>query len=219
MPKAFVELAGKTILQRALQPFVAAACFERIIIAVPADYQEQCKSAAGDWGSPCCALDFICGGSTRQQSVRAALKHVLSSEGFKQTETQSNSIVLVHDAARCLLPLPDLQKVIKGVVEFGAVSLGHPVTDSIKRVDSTGRVLESLKREELWVVQTPQAFRLDLLVKAHEVYADQEFSDDASMVEKLQPVQMINGSHQNFKITTSADLVRAEIMLKGLNRG
>jgi 2-C-methyl-D-erythritol 4-phosphate cytidylyltransferase len=138
------------------------------------------------------------GGEHRQDSVRAGLAAVPAAE-----------YVLVHDAARPLCPPDVFHRVLEGAREHGAVTAAVPVVDSIKQVNPEGRVVETLDRDTLVAVQTPQGFRRDVLVTAHrraladEVRAD----DDCALVERLGvAVHVVMGDPLNLKVTRPIDL-------------
>ncbi|MFB6469141.1 2-C-methyl-D-erythritol 4-phosphate cytidylyltransferase [Cytobacillus sp. Hz8] len=145
------------------------------------------------------------GGKERQDSVYAALKQV-----------KDDGIVLVHDAARPFIDLPLIHKLTKVTEMTDAAVIAVPVKDTIKKV-LNNRVIETIERSSLWAIQTPQAFRLSLLLRAH-LKAEQEGmigTDDASLVEHLpHPVAIVEGNYDNIKLTTPEDLFFAEAILK-----
>ena len=106
-------------------------------------------------------------------------------------------------------------------MEFGACILGIPVHDTLKRVEGSGRIIDTVARETMWMAQTPQAFQVDLIKDAHErARADGfEGTDDASLVERLnRPVKVHPGSRRNLKITNKADLEIARALLNARKR-
>ena len=146
----------------------------------------------------------VTGGATRQESVRAALA-ALPPEA---------DIVLVHDAARPLAPVTLIEAVAQAVRNgAAAVVPGLPVDDTVKRVDARGWVVETPPRNFLRAIQTPQGFTRELLERAHQLQAP-DATDDAALVELLgEPVLVIPGSVEAFKITRPEDLARAEALL------
>lgn len=166
-------------------------------MAVGAGHQDQARSVLADAGD---RVRIVTGGAERSDSVRCALDAVPDAE-----------VVLVHDAARCLAPF----EVIRAVVE--AVRAGQhavvpvlPVVDTIKQVDSDGRVVSTVDRSTLRVVQTPQGFAADLLRRAHRS-ASAVVTDDAGLVERMgETVTTVPGHPHAFKITTPFDLAVAE---------
>jgi 2-C-methyl-D-erythritol 4-phosphate cytidylyltransferase len=125
-------------------------------------------------------------------------------------------VVLVHDAARPLVPPALVDAVVRAVRDGApAVVPGVPVTDTVKRVDAAGVVIETPPREQLRAVQTPQGFRRDVLLRAHALpRGAAEPTDDAGLVETLgEPVLVVPGADEAFKVTRPADLGRAEALL------
>ena len=204
-PKAFLALAGETLLLRSARAFEAARSVGSLVAVVPEDDVEAA------WGllAPIQKLRAVAaGGERRQDSVLAGLKHV--PDGF-------TGVVLVHDAARPLVDPALVDAVATAAAESGAALPVLPVVDTIKRV-SQGRVIGTVDRSELGSAQTPQGFRIDVLVRAY----DQAFrerltlTDEAMAVERLgEPVVAVAGSPFNRKITTPEDLAWAEGILAG----
>ena len=191
-PKAFFELAGLSLLTRSALALSAHA--QVIIVAVRADHL---ATAAQELDSVDSEVHIVIGGATRQDSVAAAMSVV----------PQDIDFVLVHDAARPLVPSNVIVDVIK---ELTAGSLAVipvlPVVDTIKRVDNNGDVVETVDRNSLRRVQTPQGFTKALLVEA---FADPTHvaTDEAGLVERLGvPVRTVLGSDRAFKITTPDDV-------------
>ena len=169
-----------------------------MIVAVPAGSEAR---IAADL-----SVTAVTGGSTRQESVLAALRAL----------PPEVDVVLVHDAARPLAPVSLINAVAAAVLAGApAVIPGLPVHDTVKRVDPTGLVLETPPRETLRAIQTPQGFRRSVLERAHAgVTPDAIVTDDAGLVELLgEPVIVIPGHPDAFKITQPDDLVRAEAVL------
>jgi 2-C-methyl-D-erythritol 4-phosphate cytidylyltransferase len=219
-PKALVELAGRPLLAWSIDALAQLAAVERIVIALPAGV--QLPSGAGLEGG----LDAragardrerviaVEGGSTRSESVRRALA------AAGQTRAQRGAdLVLVHDAARPLVTAALAASVIAALVrdpDADAAIAAIPVTDTIKRVDATAAVRETLDRAELWAVQTPQVFRRAALERALDV-ADEELAratDDAWLVERAGGrVIVVRASEENLKVTSPLDLRLAELLL------
>ena len=150
---------------------------------------------------------LLAGGAERQDSVRNALILVRSDQ----------EIVLVHDGVRPCLPPALIERAAAAAMADGAAVLGVPVKDTIKETTAEGWVVRTVPREGLWAAQTPQAFRREILLAAHERAAAEGFrgTDDAALVERLGiPVRMVRGGEQNIKVTTPADLVYAEAVLQ-----
>ncbi len=147
------------------------------------------------------------GGKERQDSVRAGLD-VLD---------EKTKWVVVHDGARPLLLLSEMEEIIRRAFELEAAIAAVPVKDTIKQVDSAGKVMSTPPRNTLWSVQTPQVFRKELLAKAHRIALETGYvgTDDASLVERLgEQVYVVMGSYENIKITTPEDVEIALSILK-----
>lgn len=206
-PKAFVHLAGRPTLARALTSVLGMREAPQVIIMVPPSFapiaKELARSVAGDAAD---SVTVAVGGATRQDSVAAALSYL--DEGIQ--------IVLVHDAARPLTPSVVFDSVAAEVERTNAgVIPGLPVADTIKLVHDSGSVLDTVDRSVLMAVQTPQGFPRDMLVTAHAA-ADQEFTDDSALVAAAGfPVSVIAGDPLAFKITTAWELRRAEQLFAG----
>jgi len=201
-PKAFVHLAGRPTLSRALESVFGMVEPAQVIITVPQSYGPIAKQLARSVpGGRDREPTIIVGGSTRQESVAAALK-------FLEPDID---VVLVHDAARPLTPSVIFDSVAAEVRSSNAgVVPGLPVADTIKRIDDVGRVVETVDRSVLMAVQTPQGFPRDQLVAAHEAAREEHTDDSALVADAGYPVSIIAGDPLAFKITTAWELRRAE---------
>lgn len=206
-PKAFVHLAGRPTLARALEAVFAMREKPQVIVTVPPSFVPIAKELARSVpGGDDHDVTVIIGGASRQESVAAALSHL----------EPSVRVVLVHDAARPLTPSVIFDSVAAEVASSGAgVVPGLPIADTIKRTDDAGQVVETVDRSVLMAVQTPQGFPREHLVAAH-TDATQEFTDDSALVASAgYPVAMIAGDQLAFKITTAWELRRAEQLFTG----
>ena len=204
-PKAFVEVAGRTILERSLRSALSVAEPMQVIIVAPAERVDQAESIVAEAaGAASAAVSVVVGGDTRQQSVAAGL--AVLQPGIE--------IVLVHDSARSLTPPALFEAVIGAVRSSGAgVIPGLPVADTIKQVDWMGAVERTVDRAPLVAVQTPQGFPRAALVDAYSS-ANDDFTDDAALVAAAGlAVSVIDGDPLAFKITTPWDLARAESLV------
>ena len=201
-PKAFIEISGRTILSHALEPIFNMREPVQIIVTVPPSYiplaKEIARSTPGGSQSEVIA---ILGGHSRQASVHAALAQLSSSV----------EIVLIHDAARPLTPTRVFESVAAEVRSTGfGVIPGLPVTDTIKKTDEYGLILETVERSSLTSVQTPQGFPREHIEHAHSLTAH-DFTDDAALVQEAgYKVAVLAGDEHAFKITTGGELRRAE---------
>jgi 2-C-methyl-D-erythritol 4-phosphate cytidylyltransferase len=192
VPKAFVHCAGRELWEWSADVLVATC--DRVVMAVPAHYLET------DYAE----VERVVGGDSRSESVRNALA----------AEPEAD-IVVIHDAARPLVTGDLVGRCISTIQDGadGAVAAAR-VTDTIKQADDTGRVVLTLDRDTLWSIQTPQAFRSDVLRQALDTERIADATDDATLVEALGgEVRIVEAPAQNFKITWPEDLERAEALL------
>ena len=191
IPKAFVELGGRTMLEYAVDGLLASGVISRVVVATPADrVAETAAMLAG-------RATVVEGGSERPESVRRAMAVVGDPE-----------FIVVHDAARPLTPTEQIQRVVAALRDgMRAVIPVLPVFDTIKAVDANGVVLGTPERAGLRAVQTPQGFETALLRRAYQQSGSFAVTDDASLVENLgTPIHTVAGDPLAFKITTALDL-------------
>jgi 2-C-methyl-D-erythritol 4-phosphate cytidylyltransferase len=201
-PKALRTLAGQPILLHAVRNLATARDVDMIVVAVPEDSVEESRALLAGIELP---LVIVSGGETRQDSVARALLAL----------PPEVDVVLVHDAARPLVPSEVVDRVA------AAVRAGAPaviptlgVVDTIKEVDADGVVQATLDRSRLHAVQTPQGFVRDVLQTAHAASDGGDATDDAGMVERMGvKVHVVPGHEEAFKITRPLDLVLAEAIL------
>lgn len=207
-PKAFLELAGRPLLLRCALVFAEAPSVGGIVAVVPETLVEEARTLLNPVHKP---TTVVAGGARRQDSVLEGLKQV--PEGF-------DGVILVHDAARPLVDVVTIEAVVREAGTAGAALPVLPVVDTIKRVRE-GRIVETVDRGELGAAQTPQGFRVRLLVEAYEaVFRDHlTITDESMAVERLgAPVRAVAGSVRNRKITTPEDLAWAEGIVQGILR-
>ncbi len=204
-PKALVELAGRPLLQWSVDVLREVVGIERIVLALPPGTPAPSTAAGMDGGTI-----TVEGGAVRSESVRIAL--AAAGSGSDQ------ELVLVHDAARPLLTAALAQATIKALEEDeridGAIA-AVPMTDTVKRV-TDGLVSETLDRNHLWAVQTPQVFRRAALERALDVPEEvlAQATDDAWLVQRAGGrVGVVRSSNENLKVTTPLDLRMAEMLL------
>jgi 2-C-methyl-D-erythritol 4-phosphate cytidylyltransferase len=197
-PKQFLKIGNESIIEITLKKFISLAEIDYGIIVVP----ESERPASEDLFSKIDGFDrkfkIVTGGIERQDSVYNGLRKVPS----------GTNIVLVHDGVRPLVSSRLIRNSINSAIKTGACIAALPVKDTIKRVKND-TVLETIPREHLWQVQTPQAFRYSVLMSAHEKARGENFysTDESALVEwSGHPVSIVPGEHQNIKITTAADL-------------
>lgn len=207
-PKALRELCGVPMLVHAVHALAQARLVDLVVVAAPPDDRAGVERLLESHQVPA-EVRVVAGGATRQESVRRALDAL----------PPEVDVVLVHDAARPLAP-SELADAVVAAVRAGAEAVvpGVPVADTVKRVTADGLVAETVPRDELRAVQTPQGFRRDVLTAAHDAPADgaaPAATDDAGLVERLgRPVTVVPGSQEAFKVTRPLDFVLAEAMLE-----
>lgn len=208
-PKALAPLAGKPMLVRTLERFVALGLAHDAVIVVPPDHVAGFASALAQ-AFPSAAFTFVEGGPERQISV---------SNGFAAL-ADDTEIVAVHDAARPFVPPESVRAAIDAAAETGAATVAIPSADTILVEDGDGMLAETPDRQRLWACQTPQVFRTRVIREAHASASEADLicTDDATLVRRHGgPVRLVEGSRMNFKVTTPDDLALAEaIIARGL---
>ena len=200
-PKAFVRFGDDPLIVASVAALDEHPAITGIVLVVPEGWEERATFMADDIGAGKASI-AVAGGATRSDSVAAGVAEVPDDAG----------IILVHDAARPNVPADLIDRVLGGFADGadGVIPV-LPIDDTVKRVDGAGRVVETLDRAELRAVQTPQAFLADVLRRA--VAADDRATgtDCASLVERAGgTVATVSGDPRTMKITTRADLERAE---------
>src|SRR3954468_21041814 len=194
-PKAFVALAGVSLLDRCLATVRAVPAIARVVVARP------------PWSPPLPGVDSVEGGETRSASVRNALAALPAGD----------DAVVVHDAARPLAAPALFERVLTALGEADAAIAAAPVTDTIKEAGPSELVERTLDRGRLWAVQTPQAFRRPVLERALAAGDDvlARATDDAWLVERLGgSVRVVPSPPENLKVTTPVDLELAALLLR-----
>lgn len=197
-------LAGKEVIITTLEKILTSKYIDNIVIpsceelipffeAFLLKFQSEKK------------IHLIKGGNTRQASVYNGLSFL--------NATEKPDFILIHDGARPLISTEIINNTIEKAIRTDSAITAVPAKDTIKRANNKNIVVETLKREELWQIQTPQVFNFDKLIKAHEKYKNENFTDDAALMEKEgYETYLVMGSYSNIKITTPEDLIIAEIL-------
>jgi 2-C-methyl-D-erythritol 4-phosphate cytidylyltransferase len=197
--KLLAPLAGRPLIAHAVAVFAAAPGVDTLVVVAS-------EANVGPVGRIVRELapraKVTLGGERRRDSVRAGLNALAGCE-----------YVVVHDGARPLVTAALVEAALAGAKATGAALCAVPVTDTLKRSDDEGLVRSTVSRQGLWLAQTPQAFRRELLLRAHDA-TNLDATDDAALVELLdEPVRIVTGSSGNLKVTTPADLALAEALL------
>ena len=201
--KLFIELSGIPIIIYTLRVFEEDPKCQGIILAINPREEVIFSELIDAYGLKK-VKRLVPGGAERQQSVF---------NGLKQVEAD---IVLVHDGARPFIQEDLIHQLTEAASLHAGAIVAVPVKDTIKKVQDRS-VVETVERSSLWSVQTPQAFRVSILYKAHQEAEDDQFlgTDDASLLERMgEQVVIIEGDYDNIKITTQEDLYFAEAILK-----
>lgn len=200
--KQLVPVGGVPLLVHTLRAFEACEAIDAVVVVCHPDQVDICRRDAVATSGSTKVTAVVPGGATRRLSVAAGLAAL----------PRACDVVAIHDGARALVDPPTIAMAVRELIlrpDVAGVVVGHPAFDTIKEVDSTGRVLGTLDRSRLWIAQTPQVFRTERLAAAH-VRADAdgfEGTDDASLVERDGgAVTMLEGPRWNFKVTVPEDL-------------
>lgn len=207
-PKAFVELAGRPLLAHtigsigtAIRAAAPPLSVGGIVVVAPPSHTRQAEALVFDLPVP--LRRVVAGGEQRQDSVRAGLNACGDAD-----------VVLIHDAARPFVTAATVVAVAEAASEHGAAIAALPAVDTVKIVGADGRVTSTPERTAVWLAQTPQGFRRQLLLEAHAAAPDSGSTDDASLVEACGiAVRVVAGDPAARKITTPDDLRWAEWML------
>jgi 2-C-methyl-D-erythritol 4-phosphate cytidylyltransferase len=192
-------LDGRPLIAYSIAAFAASNDIDRIVVVAS---NENFAAVSEIVSQLAPAARVVLGGERRQDSVHAGLDAL-----------DDVDYVLVHDGARPLVNEALIEASLQGAIEAGAAICAVPVSDTIKR-GNEGLIVETVDRSALYQAQTPQAFRRDLLLRAHE-QDSADATDDAALVERLGlPVRLVAGSPRNIKVTTPDDLHVAEALLQ-----
>ncbi len=204
--KVFASLGSKPLWMYAAEAFSKRQDVGQLIIVIaPEDKETFNEKFAGN--AAMLGVQAVLGGPTRAESVRLGLAEVRS----------ELPMVAIHDAARPCLATSWIDAVFAAASDSGAAILATPCVSTLKRVDDQHTITETVSREKMWLAQTPQVFRRELLLEAYQNPDAQRATDEASLLEAAgHPVSVVEGSPLNIKVTTKADLKFAELALKAL---
>lgn len=199
-PKQFLEIEGKPVVVHAIERFVASASVDEIVLVVTGD---RVDGFSTDRFEKLKAV--VTGGDSRAESVFNGLNAV----------SRDTAIVAVHDGARPLVTVDEIERTITKAKQTGAACLVAPVTDTIKSIRGD-EIAATLDRSKLRRALTPQAFGIEVLRKAFEgVELDESVTDECYLVERLgHPIAIVEGSPRNIKVTHAEDLVLAEALMR-----
>ena len=197
--KLLAPLAGRPVIAHSLALLASHPRIEALAIVVSPANEAAMRALAAELAP---SASIVIGGKRRRDSVANGLDALAHCD-----------YVLVHDGARPLVTAEMIDAALDGAIQNGASLCAVPVSDTVKRAADDGLVASTVNRERLWLAQTPQAFRTDVLRRAHGAH-DIDATDDAALVELIEePVRLVMGSSENLKITTPSDLALAEAIL------
>jgi|TARA_B100001250_G_C19765292_1_gene774449 2-C-methyl-D-erythritol 4-phosphate cytidylyltransferase len=206
--KQLKEINGKPLIYYTLLPFISSKMVDEIIIVISNDDINIINSIIKRINSKK-SITIVEGSSTRQGSIKNALKAI----------NHQSKCICIHDAVRPFIQKELIEKTISSLQECDAVIVGNKATDTLKEV-SNNLIINTIDREKIWYVQTPQVFLKEALLSAYQ-YADKENiigTDDATLLEKAgYEVKIINDKSINYKITTKEDWIVAEAIFNNIN--
>ena len=201
--KIFAPILGLPLIVHTVDPLEASPLVSEVVLVLSGANMEMGMAVVRERGWS--KVTSVCeGGARRQDSVRLGLERLSPCQW-----------VAVHDGARPCVDADLLQRGLDAAQETGMAVAAVPAKDTVKVVSSVGLVEGTPTRDSLWMVQTPQVCRYDMLLRAHRI-CQETVTDDAAMVESLgHEVKVFMGSYSNLKVTTPEDLAMAELLLKG----
>ncbi len=207
-PKQFLSLGGRPILQRSVEAFFSSDRIADVVVALPPDLAASVPDYLRNSPKP---LEVVAGGDRRQDSVANAFARVSSAA----------DVVVIHDAARPLVSSDLIGRTVDAAARYGAAIAALPSTDTVKRSDANRFIVETIPRNEIFLAQTPQAFRIDVLRDALALAgASTDATDEAMLAERAgHRVHLVEGDPRNLKITTADDLATAERLIGGGGAG
>jgi 2-C-methyl-D-erythritol 4-phosphate cytidylyltransferase len=207
-PKTYLPIAGRPLVLRTLDRMFSASSVESVVLVVAVEQRARCESLLrADAALRNRRWLLQTGGATRQESARRGLERV----------GPDAAIVIIHDAARPFVSAGLIDRCVEAAAEKQAVAVGLPVRDTIKSVSLEHWIQSTPERSTLWEIQTPQVFKRELIVAAHERAAREgaQVTDDAMVVERIGTrVYVLEGERTNFKITVPEDVWLAETLIR-----
>lgn len=205
VPKQFIEVMGKPIISYTINALSKCEDIDEIIIVTLPEYLVYCGDVVKNFGFEK-VTKIVSGGKTRQESVRNGLKEL----------SDDVDIVAIHDGARPLIDVKTISECIKNAVKFGCSAPGVKIKDTVKSSDDDGFIERTVSREKLWLIQTPQVFKKEIICSLHFADTENGATDDCSLAENGgYKVKIVEGSYENIKITTPQDIY----IMKGLLGG
>lgn len=195
--KVFLEILGKPVLEHTVSVFDACPIIDEIVVVT--NELDDAKKILSGYKK---VTAITCGGAVRGESVKNGLSEA------------TGDIAVIHDGARALILPEDIENVINAAIEYGCAALGVKCKDTLKLADENGFIKETVDREFLYNIQTPQVFRLFEIKEMYEK-CDEVFTDDCALAQKFgKKVKIVDGSYDNLKLTTPEDMILAEEILR-----
>lgn len=195
--KVFLEILGKPVLEHTVSVFDSCPIIDEIVVVT--NEIDEAKKILSKYQK---VTEITCGGAVRGESVQNGLS------------VATGDIAVIHDGARALILPEDIENVINAAVEHGCAALGVKCKDTLKMADENGFIKETVDREFLYNIQTPQVFKLSEIKEMYE-NCDEVFTDDCALAQKFgKKVKIVDGSYDNLKLTTPEDMIMAEEILK-----
>jgi 2-C-methyl-D-erythritol 4-phosphate cytidylyltransferase len=207
VPKQFLSLLGRPLLAHTLFPFESVQEIREVIVLLPAGWEERCRHEIIEKYGFKKVSKLVAGGKERQDSVYRGLKEA----------SAKSKLIVIHDGARPLVTKAIIEASLDTASTCGSAVVAIPLADTLKRVESDHLIKKTLKRAGLWLAQTPQTFRREIVLKAYEAAIRDGYygTDDAALVERAGfEVKVVPGAITNLKVTTPEDLRLAELYLK-----
>ena len=203
--KVFMKLGGKEILLHTVEAFNNNPDIDEIVVVAGEGEYMRATERIMKAGLTQKMRTVTTGGATRRESVYNGIKFT------------TGDIVLIHDAARCLISQTEISAAVKEAKEYGAAAIGVPCKDTLKSADGDGFITGTVDREKTFLIQTPQAFKRDIILSAHSWAAENSIdaTDDCALVEQTGGrIKIVTGRYDNIKITTPEDIEVAEKILE-----
>ena len=207
LPKQFAPLNGEPVLVHSIRSLSACEEVSRIVLVVPHEQLEYTKSEIVEGYGFNKVAELVPGGEERQHSVE---------NGFRSI-TDKPDVVLVHDGVRPFVRVETIEAVITESIESGAAICSTPATDTVKLSSAERYIENTIERERIWLAQTPQGFRYEVLEEALKCAGEDGFigTDESALVERTGvKVKLVEGSRYNIKITTKEDILLGEMILR-----
>ena len=196
--KIFANIGDITVIEYSINAFLECNSVNEVIVVINEKSVQKIKDVISDTNRGE-KIRICTGGKSRRDSVTNGL----------ETVEERTEYIAVHDGARPWIRPAQIEKVFESAIKYGAAVSARPITDTVKRCDPEGTIIESISRKALWAMETPQIFKTELLKRAYKkaIIEDQQVTDEVSAIELIgKPVRVVHDSFKNPKITFPDDL-------------